>query len=623
MDSANQHSFIQVDTPKTSAKDYYEREQMPQLTLQWADLTLRVDVKNTETKKTEQKTILNEVSGSARPGELLVIMGPSGAGKSSMLDCISGHNRDIEGSITVNGQPWTKQMKRLTAYVMQEDLFYETITVYEHLVFQARLRMGKTFTEEQYLHRVNQVMEQLGLKKSRDTLIGGTRVRGISGGERKRLSFATEILTNPSILFVDEPTSGLDSFMAEAVITQLRKIAREGRTVIATIHQPSSELFALFDKLYLLSDGATVYHGPASDSVAYFGSLGYQCPAFINPSDFFMRQLVVMDKATDVEGVARLERFKREWRTHRETKRLTQSQSSEIVLMDSEIETESSRLSALGQIAVLTNRNVARLLRDGFSFQVVILQSIFISLVVGLIYLQLDITQTGIQNLSGGLFFIIVQEAFAAGNPTFIAVPLELPIISREYKSGLFHLMSWYLAKNVSELPTQILLPVVAFVPVYLLMGIGHGFSVFLNMQIIMILLHSACVGLGYMVSCLARRVELAPIIGVVVLLPFTLFGGLLINSDNTPDYFVWVEYISPLKFAFEGLMKIYWNQVAEIPCDAAVESCLATTGTQVLQYYSMQNRSAFVDGVILVALNLGFRLVGFLGLWRHLRSSK
>uniref|UniRef100_K3X5A9 ABC transporter domain-containing protein n=1 Tax=Globisporangium ultimum (strain ATCC 200006 / CBS 805.95 / DAOM BR144) TaxID=431595 RepID=K3X5A9_GLOUD len=193
-------------------------------------------------------------------------------------------------------------MKRLTSYVMQDDLFYQTITVREHLVFQARLRMGATFTEEQYLNRVDTVMEELGLMKCRDTLIGGPTLRGISGGERKRLSFAAEILTNPSILFVDEPTSGLDSFMAETVVSQLQQIARDGRTVIATIHQPSSELFALFDQLYLLSDGATVYHGKGSESVQYFASLGYQCPPYLNPTDYFMRQLVVMDKATDEAG---------------------------------------------------------------------------------------------------------------------------------------------------------------------------------------------------------------------------------------------------------------------------------------------------------------------------------
>ncbi|OWY92372.1 ABC transporter, partial [Phytophthora megakarya] len=125
-----------------------------------------------------------------------------------------------------------------------------------------------------------------------------------------------EILTNPSILFVDEPTSGLDSFMAETVVMQLQQIARDGRTVIVTIHQPSSEVFALFDQLYLLSDGAAVYQGKALASVDYFSSLGYACPPMMNPTDYFMKQLVVMDKATDAEGVARVDKLKKAWTEH-------------------------------------------------------------------------------------------------------------------------------------------------------------------------------------------------------------------------------------------------------------------------------------------------------------------
>ncbi|RLN93747.1 hypothetical protein BBJ28_00011274, partial [Nothophytophthora sp. Chile5] len=186
-----------------------------------------------ELKRVEEKLILDNVNGVARPGQLLVIMGPSGTGKSSLLDCISGRKDSkggLGGYITINGA--------------------STTTVREHLVFQAQLHMGKRASTQEYEKRVDEVMEQLGLVKCRDTLIGGASRRGISGGERKRLSFASEILSNPSLLFVDEPTSGLDSFMAETVVRQLQQIARDdGRTVVVTIHQLSSELFVLFDQL--------------------------------------------------------------------------------------------------------------------------------------------------------------------------------------------------------------------------------------------------------------------------------------------------------------------------------------------------------------------------------------
>ncbi|TMW61230.1 hypothetical protein Poli38472_013693 [Pythium oligandrum] len=619
--SDSQH-FIQIETPKVGGSKY--ETNAPKLTLQWHNLTLKASVKNPQTKQVEEKVILNDVSGYAKPGELLVIMGPSGAGKSSLLDCISGRKSGVEGSITVNGAPWSKQLKRLTSYVMQDDLFYATITVREHLMFQAQLRMGKTHTVEEYTQRVETVMEELGLNKSRDTLIGGGAIRGISGGERKRLSFATEILTNPSLLFVDEPTSGLDSFMAETVVLQLQQIARDGRTVIATIHQPSSELFALFDKLYLVSDGSAVYHGKAAESVEYFGSLGHQCPSFMNPSDYFMRQLVVMDKATDQVGVKRIERLKLEWKKNQISisDGVTPGENIVGVASDDAVY-ESSRLGALGQILTITRRNLLCLARDPMALRINAFSAIFLAVIVGLIFLQLDLNQKGIQNFAGAIYFIVVNETFAAANPAFLAVPLEIPIVEREYNTGLYRLLSWYISRNISDLPTQILLPVLFFVPSYFLIGFGGGFDVYIAMQAILILTNSCAVGLGYMVSCLTRRVDIAPLVGLMLIIPFFLFGGLLLNFDDIPKYFIWIQYTSPIMYGNVAMMKIFWGQIDSIPCDSAIENCSALTGADVLRNFSMDSRSALSDAMIMVAINVAFRLIGFIALYRHFNQKK
>lgn len=151
--------------------------------------------------------------------------------------------------------------------------------------------------------------------------------------------------------------------------------------------------------------------------------------------------------------------------------------------------------------------------------------------------------------LTGAFFFIVMNQTFSAANPTLLAVPLELPIVMREYKGGLYHLVAWYVAKNVSDLPMQILLLTVFFVPAYLLMGIGHGFF---SMLLVIILVNSSAVGLAYMVSCMVQSLQSL----AWVILPFLLFGGLFINSANCPEYFIWVQYISPIKYGFEALMK-------------------------------------------------------------------
>jgi ABC-type multidrug transport system ATPase subunit len=614
--SAGQH-FIQVESPPP--------QDVPKITLQWRKLSLTLSVKNPSTKQLEDKPILSEASGAARPGELLVIMGPSGAGKSSLLDCISGRRSvGVEGAITANGVAWSKKLQRFSSYVKQDDMFYATITVREHLLFQARLRMGPRSTCEQHEQRVDTVLEELGLSKCRDTLIGGVRLRGISGGERKRLSFATEILTNPSLLFVDEPTSGLDSYMAEAVMVQLQQLAREGRTIVTTVHQPSSELFTLFDNLYLLCDGVTVYNGRASEAVAYFAELGYQCPGFVNPCDFFMKQLVVLDREKDEAGVKRLQLLKDEWGHRHADVEDARRHSGDAALIE-EAESgadgcEDKHLGPWAQMQVLSSRNVLRLVRDRISFRANFFLQLFISAIVGLIYLQLDVDQTGIQNFAGAFFVVIVNQTFTTASPLFIAIPTELPMVLHEYKSGLYRLAVWYMAKILSELPLQVFMPFVFFIPTYFLIGIGHGFATYIKLQAFVVLLNFGAVGVGYMVSCLCRRVELAPIVGIVILLPFMLFGGLFLNASSTPPYFVWIQYISPIKYGYEGMMKVFWEEIHAIPCSSG-QSCIARTGHEVLEYYSMDSLSAAFDAVMLIVLGVVFRFVGLVALWVNVRG--
>ncbi|EGZ08145.1 hypothetical protein PHYSODRAFT_527729 [Phytophthora sojae] len=352
--------------------------------------------------------------------------------------------------------------------------------------------------------------------------------------------------------------------MAETVIRQLQQIARDGRTVLATIHQPSSEVFAIFDQLYLLSDGSPVYQAKASESVDYFASLGYPCPPQINPSDYFMRQLVVIDKATDEAGVARVEGLKEEWRKHQ---RLPHSES--VSMLQGEQHVESSRVDLFTQVG-----------------------NLFLAVIVGLIYLQLDLDQKGIQNFSGAFFFLVTNQIVVTANPVFVSVPMELALISRD------------------EFPMQILLPIVFFVPIYFLMGIGHGFDVFIYLQLVMILTNSCAIGLAYVVSCLVPRVDIAPLI-----------GGLLINSDDCPDYFVWIQYISPVKYGYEAIMKIFWNAVSSIDCSTT--NCTARTGVEVLTSYSMTSRSALGDALLLLLLNVVFRVIAFIAIWLRLHQKK
>lgn len=638
--------FVRIESPVAAAAPAQG------LTLQWRNVTLEVE-RAKRVKSEEQNgdaiRILDDISGFASPGELLVVMGPSGAGKTSLLNVISGRSTgglSEQTAVTVNGRPWTKDaQRRLSTYVLQDDLFYETLTVREHLLFQARLRMSDP-TEEQRQLRVDHVLRDYGLYRVRNSLIGGLHLRGISGGEKKRLSIASEVLSNASIYFVDEPTSGLDSFMAAAVVSQLKHIAKSGsRTVVATIHQPSSEIFAQFDKLYLLAAGQVVYHGRAAAAVSYFSERGYQCPMYLNPSDYFMTQLAITPPAPTDDGTIeddnksaedneRLKSLIHAWKAFQASEpyqstipshscevatAATSTDGSERQSAASFAPLPASNRSALAEISnemkTLASRNVLRLVRDKLAFRVAIMQSLLIALLVGLIYLQLDLTPTGMQSFVGAFFFFTVSQIMVTANGQFATVPAEIAVISREYRGGLYHITSWYLAKNVSELPLQIVLPIIFYVPVYFLIGIGHGAAVYLYQQIIIILLNSTAVGFGYMVSCLSKRVDITPIIGIAVAMPMLLLGGLLVNTDDIPVYLIWVEYISPFKYGFEALMTVFWSRVDSISCSGAATACTALTGEQVLSNFSMANVSAWTNSLLLVAINIAFRLVGFASL--------
>ncbi|KAF0686053.1 Aste57867_22147 [Aphanomyces stellatus] len=495
---------------------------------------------------------------------------------------------------------------------MQDDVFYHTLTVEEHLQFQAMFRMGNSCTPAQRNERVQFVIDELGLRKCKDTRIGNAQVRGISGGERKRLSFAAEILTNPSLLFVDEPTSGLDSFMAEQVVQQMQSLAQEGRTILTTIHQPSSDLFALFDRLFLLSNGRTVYYGKAADSVAYFASLGYQCPNYMNPTDYFMKQIIQLDpEATKRVGV-----MVDQWLAKEATLVITPGEMASAAELTAFSET---RLGYGAQFATLCRRNVTRLVRDHMAFKARFFQSIFISVIVGLIYLRLSMNQTGIQSFSGVLFFISINQVFSSANSEFLSVPLELPIMSREYYGGLYGSSIWYFAKNLSELPFQIFFPMIFLIPLYFMIGFGDtNGTLFFSFYLFLVLLNSSATGLGYMVSCMVRRADLAPVIGIVLILPLVLFGGLFINADNTPNYFIWLEYISPLKYAYRGVMRAFWSDVTDIPCDPG--RCVKT-GAAVLHNGSLDKSSLILDAAALLGINAGFRLIGMLFLARNIKK--
>ncbi|XP_030548506.1 ABC transporter G family member STR2-like [Rhodamnia argentea] len=224
--------------------------------------------------------LLHRITGYAPKGCVMAVMGPSGAGKSTLLDGLAGRiaSGSLKGRVSLDGMEMSPTLiKRTSAYIMQDDRLFPMLTVYETLMFAADFRLGPISTADK-IQRVEQLIEQLGLSSSRNTYIGDEGTRGVSGGERRRVSIGVDIIHGPSLLFLDEPTSGLDSTSAHSVIEKVHDIARSGSTVILTIHQPSSRIQLLLDHLIILARGQLMFQGSPKDVTLHLGRMGRKVP---------------------------------------------------------------------------------------------------------------------------------------------------------------------------------------------------------------------------------------------------------------------------------------------------------------------------------------------------------
>nr|POF01500.1 abc transporter g family member 25 [Quercus suber] len=277
------------------------------ITLKFMDVCYQVKIENKQKKRNfdfnrmfcdgptqtvdQERTILNGITGMVSPGQILAVLGPSGSGKSTFLNALSGrlhHGHGFTGTILANGAKLSKTVLRRTGFVTQDDVLYPHLTVRETLVFCSLLRLPNSLTKEEKASMAESVISELGLVKCQNTIVGNSFIRGISGGERKRVSIANEMLINPSLLILDEPTSGLDSTGAHRLVTTLGSLAQKGKTIVTSMHQPSSQVYQMFHSVLLLSEGRCLYFGKGSEALGYFDSVGFSPSFAMNPADFLL-----------------------------------------------------------------------------------------------------------------------------------------------------------------------------------------------------------------------------------------------------------------------------------------------------------------------------------------------
>lgn len=577
---------------------------------------------------------------------MLAIMGPSGSGKTTMLNILNGklHGK-YEGHVKINNVMADRRvMKRVAGFVPQEDILTGNQTVYETLLFYAHLKLDKDTLEEERQVLVDSILNELGLDHVKDSLVGyvgsdaaGSGLkRGLSGGERKRLSIGCQLISNPSLIFMDEPTTGLDSFAAYSVIRTLSKLALQGRTVIFTIHQPSSEIFPLFDKLLLIGKGRNMFFGSAIHSLEHFENFGLTCPESENPSDFFLDIIhgsskSYEEKLDDLKHDKEIEFTEYDNSENQATyleEKFKESEYNKYEIRRSPkpiiLERQKDRVSFLTQVSQLVKRQVKGHIREPIALRTTLFEKIIVALFVGLVFLQIERKQSGLQDITGAMFYSCIYSLLSGLLISFFLFPAEMKVFLYQNQDGLYTSAAYYISKMLVEIPALIPNNIIFASIFYWLVGFKVNVAAFFIYMVITSLLTNVAFSLGVMLFTIVPDVTRVMQIFPAVFVPLMVFSGFYLNSENTPPYFIWVEHISFMKYGFRAGMRNEFQGTKFVCLDTELvnNQCPFTSGDQWLSFWNLDNFPVWADILILIQWAFLFHFIAYFFLQRSARKS-
>lgn len=386
--------------------------------LSWDNMSVLVNDRKTELPL----ALVDSTSGHVEAGHILAIMGPSGCGKTTMLNALAHRlastEMEVQGNILVNGEATTAhRLSQVARYVEQEDALIGSLTVKESIEFGARLALPKSISKKERMVRVQDALASFGIQGQADSLIGTPLRKGISGGQKRRVSVASQLVTSPKVLFLDEPTSGLDSAASREVMTYISGLAKQLRLIVVlSIHQPSTTTFELLDNVMLLSGGKTCFFGPIQDVSPYFTSIGHPIPHHTNPAEFLL-DLVNIDFAKDKTGAKnRLDLIHQNWTDSQQSLRLRKSVSGKETtsLTHSWHGEKASKPDFISLTITLLHRSFIKSYRDIVAYQLRIAMYTALAIMMGTVWLRLPYTQDSIQTFINAIFFSGAFMSFMA-----------------------------------------------------------------------------------------------------------------------------------------------------------------------------------------------------------------
>jgi ABC-type multidrug transport system ATPase subunit len=550
--------------------------------------------------------ILRKVNCEARPGEIMAISGPSGAGKSTLLEILAGviPPSRVSGEVLVNGQPINARcFRRLSGYVAQDEALFPLLTVKETLMYSARLRLPGSFHTAAAI--VQELLKQLGLEHVANVRIGSESNRGISGGEKRRVSVGVDLVHDPGVLLIDEPTSGLDSASALNIILLLKSMAiKQGKTIVLTIHQPGFRILELFDKILLLSNGTVHHHGSLLLLEQRLRFAGHFIPRHVNVLEFAieMTESLAME---DSEA--------------RETENSAEAQDEELTRRNpnryTNIEETIYANGRFKEVLILGQRFSHIICRTNQLFAARILQAVLGGVVLGTIFMDVmndskrHKLQTQIGFFAYSLAFLL--SSTTEGLPIFLQ---ERRILKRETSKGAYRVSSYVVSNTLVFLPFLLVVALLYSTPVYWLVGLRRtmdGFLYFLLVVWMVVLMSNS------FVACFSALVPnfimgtslIAGLVG-----SFFLFSGYFIAKDDMPKYWIFMHYLSLFKYPFECFMiNEYGGEEGKRKCLKNIEGSCYLYGEEFLKQQGVEESNKWSNLAVMTGFILGYRLLCFL----------
>eukprot|EP00756_Hemistasia_phaeocysticola_P040254 Hpha_TRINITY_DN16853_c3_g2::TRINITY_DN16853_c3_g2_i4::g.150500::m.150500 len=558
------------------------REENAREMLTWEDVRI-------ETKS--EKPLLHLQGGIARPGEMIAVMGPTGAGKSLLLNALAGRapGVEVDGNFRINGACVSPEgLRARVGYVMQEDALLPTQTPEEILAFSAALRLGMSAgTEREEL--ISDTLSLLGIQHVRDVPIGcaldlEVSEKGrVSGGQKKRVAIAQQLLSRPGILLLDEPTSGLDSFTAARLMSTVQAIARSGVTVVCTIHQPSPAVFALFDRVHFLSGGHLILEAPVPRVSDWLAMNGTPVPEGENPADCALEML----QSNDMHKLLNMVQ------TDTEIKILCHPK-----LPLPPLPQDNGGAGFLHALQMLLQRDVRHRIRERTSLIARFGSTFVLYLLGGLIYFEAGKKwgadgdpkeiSAAVQNHFGALFFFTVETMVLNAQPPLVAFLPERPVFMREYACGTYGVFPYVLSKLIIEIPLLLIALSIGLGLQFALVGLqGDFFVLFLWLFL-------------FAMAASEMAINLLPL----MLVPQILFSGFVASTTSMPVWIRWVQWICPMKYAM-NLILLEEFDPTNVPASRVAYTSAVLERTEVSG--TIGNR--LVYAVVLLGLGVALRL--------------